>query len=870
MKKLLFAVLMALWSSAAFAQQVDVQQVNLLGGPCLMHSGSGSPNSAVVGNVCDIWIDSVAGLLYTKTSGVGTNTGWVSVGSGLTTVPNGGTGVATLAAHGVLLGAGTSAVVVSGAGTAGQVLMSNGAAADPTFQAAPVPYTGATGDVTLGTHNFTATNDIATGGISVRGAAVAGETGAGLELFYNGTTGVVQAYDRLNSLWLPVGISGLGVSLTPVSGSGVTISTSGAGSTTVNGPFIVNGSTTGITTNGFIVSGSIGAATPSAGDVLANRGGASPGTGVVFFGSSANANYLQYDGTNFNFVGAPVVVPNLTVTGTATLGTMTTTNAITTASYVRAGPLNSTSPSPGDLIANRGGVPGTGVVFFGGSANAHYLFYDGTNFNFVGSPVAMPSDIVPLLIGGTGATQNLTFKTTTGTDTTGDQFLWVNGANGGTTAMSLYYNSAWNTTGASALIINGGVGSNNSGLNIKGIGSNAMTFTAGSGASTYAFFTEPYDGYYWAFGEGVVAVDDFGILDYSNGLAIPFQILGSGDQLVFNQKAAWKATGQGQLSLMMQNSLTTGVGIDVSTNNLFKFRTLAQTGDASMSALNGTFSGSVSATTGVIQAASTYHNFGATAGTSGYGFWDNGGTLEYKNSGGSWAAFGGGSAHNLLSSTHTDTVAASPTQGDLIVANGTPAWTNFAKCTSTYFLNYSGTGPQCFNLFGTANTWTATQTINNGAPIFVFKRSFNDIPFGDIQWQFPGATVAAQISVGNIGTSNEMEFYGNSSTLMMWFDLANGLFRYAGPGPTYTSGFGTGRTIAGSNEVMRINVGTGGIATTGVVTFAGTWTNAPVCEANDEGSLLMVQAVATTTTLTLTSATAWTASSTIGVHCWGY
>jgi hypothetical protein len=50
------------------------------------------------------------------------------------TVAKGGTGVATLAAHGLLIGNGTNAVAVSGAGTAGQVLTSNGASADPTFQ----------------------------------------------------------------------------------------------------------------------------------------------------------------------------------------------------------------------------------------------------------------------------------------------------------------------------------------------------------------------------------------------------------------------------------------------------------------------------------------------------------------------------------------------------------------------------------------------------------------------------------------------------------------------------------------------------------------------------------------------------------------
>jgi len=50
-------------------------------------------------------------------------------------VAAGGTGAATLTAHGVVIGEGTGAVAVTAAGTAGQVLTSNGAAADPTFQA---------------------------------------------------------------------------------------------------------------------------------------------------------------------------------------------------------------------------------------------------------------------------------------------------------------------------------------------------------------------------------------------------------------------------------------------------------------------------------------------------------------------------------------------------------------------------------------------------------------------------------------------------------------------------------------------------------------------------------------------------------------
>lgn len=53
---------------------------------------------------------------------------------GVLPVVNGGTGDATLALHGVLIGNGTSPVNVTTPGTAGQALVSNGASADPTFQ----------------------------------------------------------------------------------------------------------------------------------------------------------------------------------------------------------------------------------------------------------------------------------------------------------------------------------------------------------------------------------------------------------------------------------------------------------------------------------------------------------------------------------------------------------------------------------------------------------------------------------------------------------------------------------------------------------------------------------------------------------------
>src|ERR1019366_7769071 len=70
------------------------------------------------------------------TAGTGLSQSGTTINISTVPVANGGTGQNTLAAHGVIIGEGTSGVNVTSAGTAGQVLTSNGASADPTFQAA--------------------------------------------------------------------------------------------------------------------------------------------------------------------------------------------------------------------------------------------------------------------------------------------------------------------------------------------------------------------------------------------------------------------------------------------------------------------------------------------------------------------------------------------------------------------------------------------------------------------------------------------------------------------------------------------------------------------------------------------------------------
>lgn len=80
-------------------------------------------------------------------------------------------------------------------------------------------------------------------------------------------------------------------------------------------------------------------------------------------------------------------------------------------------------------------------------------------------------------------------------------------------------------------------------------------------------------------------------------------------------------------------------------------------------------------------------------------------------------------AHNLLSASHADTVAASPVRGDLLVGNSTPAWTKIAVGTAGQLLTNNAVDPSWSNTLArgtitTSQPWTFTQTWNDGAVTF--------------------------------------------------------------------------------------------------------------------------------------------------------
>jgi len=80
--------------------------------------------------------------------------------------------------------------------------------------------------------------------------------------------------------------------------------------------------------------------------------------------------------------------------------------------------------------------------------------------------------------------------------------------------------------------------------------------------------------------------------------------------------------------------------------------------------------------------ASGYINFGDTDGTSGYGFYDNGGTIQYKNSGGSWANLGSGSGGMAIGASIT-----SATEGSILFAGASGV---LAQDNANFFWNDTG------------------------------------------------------------------------------------------------------------------------------------------------------------------------------------
>lgn len=119
-----------------------------------------------------------------------------------------------------------------------------------------------------------------------------------------------------------------------------------------------------------------------------------------------------------------------------------------------------------------------------------------------------------------------------------------------------------------------------------------------------------------------------------------------------------------------------------------------------------------------------------------------------------------------------------------------------------------------------------------------------------------GAFAEENFTTSNMGTQFRLKTtkkLSNSSVTAM-IVTGNGNWESSGTAPTVSScGSSPSVTSLSTNNSGSVTVGSG-VTTSCLITFANSgWVNAPNCVANDDSSIVAIKAVATTTTLTLSS-----------------
>lgn len=260
-----------------------------------------------------------------------------------------------------------------------------------------------------------------------------------------------------------------------------------------------------------------------------------------------------------------------------------------------------------------------------------------------------------------------------------------------------------------------------------------------------------------------------------------------------------------------------------------------------------------------------------------------------------------------LSGTVTSIATTSPVTGGTITGTGTIACAtcvSSAAALATNAVVVGSAGTQASNTISPVTAYSALVAGTNGLlnvtgtpssqttgllNIYTTPSSFNcAICITD-----SANASEAYISANHTSGTNRFKFTGDgsaniyyqSSLVQNWASGSGTVFMSlgttgilttrhilaSGTAPTITSGFGTSPAITGADESATVTIGTGGIATTGTVTFGTAYTtNIPNCIANDNTTILATQSAPTLTTVVITAATPWTAGDKIAILCKGY
>ncbi len=301
-----------------------------------------------------------AGALSTDGSGV--------VSSGTLTVPNGGTGLATIAAHSVILGEGTSAVAVATPSTAGYVLTSTGASSDPTWQAA----SGAV--LSVANSDGTLTISPTTGNVVASIALGHANTWTGTQIFPLTDAQGSAFTNSLNN-----------ATTTLINGTKISGNISGNAANVTGIVALANGGTNAALTpsNGgiFYSTGTAGAilgGTATAHQVLLSGAGSAPSWSTATYPATTSANQLLYSNAANTVAGLATANNGILVTSSSgvpsigsTLPTAVQSN-ITQVGTITSGVWNGTPIGP--TYGGTGVNNGSNTITLGGNMNTGGAF----------------------------------------------------------------------------------------------------------------------------------------------------------------------------------------------------------------------------------------------------------------------------------------------------------------------------------------------------------------------------------------------------------------------------------------------------------------------------------------------------------------
>ena len=195
----------------------------------------------------------------------------------------GGTGDVTLTTHGVLIGAGTSAIATTAAGSAGQILVSKGSSSDPGY----ITPTSTSGSLAV-TTNATTMAYALTVPITVANGGTGSIALTANSLLLGNGTSAITALGAATNGQIPIGSTGAAPVLSTITaGTGVTV-TNGAGSITI----AASGGAGTLSLNGNV--GSVSGST-----ITLTTGAANANGTAIFSGSSATMT-MTFSDANSN------------------------------------------------------------------------------------------------------------------------------------------------------------------------------------------------------------------------------------------------------------------------------------------------------------------------------------------------------------------------------------------------------------------------------------------------------------------------------------------------------------------------------------------------------------------------------------------